>query len=549
MPGPYTPTTGTVGGAATYDIAVTQFTQQLHRDLAPTTCWGYGGTYPGATIEATTGMPVTVNWINDLRDEFDVPRTNHYLDVDLCPHGAANDAQIVTHLHGGHVPPSVDGYPEHTFTPGNSESYVYPNNQPPATLWYHDHALGITRLNVYMGLAGFYIVRDQFEDDLGLPSGEFEVPLALQDRTFNLDGSFMYPSVWQDRFFGDTILVNGKVWPFINVKQGKYRFRMLGGANSRVFRVALSNGATFQVIGNDGGLLPAPVTVSQLTIHGGERYDVVMDFEPYPAGTEIILTNDAPAPFPGDPGIGVIPNVMKFIVTDQPGHVDPIPAALRPVDPLLEGDAVMTRTFEMEKIADPSPCTANVWKINGLGWDDITEYPELGDTEIWSFVNKSGVAHPMHMHLVFFQLLDRQPFELIGGVVTPAVMPTPAGPQEAGWKDTVEVPPFEIVRVIARFEDYAGKYAYHCHILEHEDHEMMRQFVATLPCAADGNRDGQVGIQDFLSILSNWGACPEPCSTLGEIQEPDTCPSDHDRDCAVGIEDFLEVLSMWGPCP
>jgi spore coat protein A len=531
---------GQSGGAATYDISIRQFQQQLHRDLPPTTCWGYGGTYPAATIEAFSGTPITVNWINDLRDSGGALRTSHYLSVDLCPHGAADDAQVVTHLHGGHVPAEVDGYPEDTFTPGNSATYIYPNNQPPGTLWFHDHALGITRLNVYMGMAGFYLIRDQFELDLGLPSGEFEIPLAIQDRMFNLDGSFSYPAAWQDRLFGDTILVNGKVWPYLNVKQGKYRFRMLGGANSRTFRVALSNGASFQVIGTDGGLLPAPVTVSQLTIQPGERYDVIMDFQPYAAGTEIVLVNDAPAPYPGTPGIGVIPDVMKFIVTAEAGHTASIPASLRPVEPLLEADADKSRIFELEKVADAGGCTANVWKINGLGWHDITEYPELGDTEIWSFINKSGVSHPMHMHLVFFQLLDRQAFEVIDGVITPVGMPAPPAPYEAGWKDTIEVGPFEIVRVIARFEDYEGLYAYHCHILEHEDHEMMRQFRTRQPCPADINDDRTVDVTDLLDLLAAWGGCPAP---------PASCPEDTNEDGQVDVTDLLALLAAWGPCP
>lgn len=225
---PAQPVTGVVGGEATYQIDMTQFEQQLHTDLAPTTVWGYAGSYPGPTIEATKDLPVTVEWINDLRDSGGSPRVDHYLPVDLCLHGpdSLGDApRTVVHLHGGHVPQESDGYPEDTFLPGESATYIYPNNQLPATLWYHDHAMGITRLNVMMGLAGYYLLRDQFENDLNLPSGENEIPLVIQDRTFRADGSFVYPEQWQDQFFGDTLLVNGKVWPYLQVKQGKYRFR------------------------------------------------------------------------------------------------------------------------------------------------------------------------------------------------------------------------------------------------------------------------------------------------------------------------------------
>ncbi|MHC5027517.1 MAG: DNRLRE domain-containing protein, partial [Planctomycetota bacterium] len=301
------PVSGAPGGAAHYEIAMTQFEQQLHADLQPTTVWGYGGTYPGPTIEARVDELVTVEWINDLRNADGTLRTDHYLEVDLCPHGAADLPKTVVHLHGGHVEQHSDGYPEDTFLPGSSsEIYEYPNHQTPGTIWYHDHGLGITRLNVYMGLAGFYLIRDDVEDGLGLPSGEYEIPLAIQDRSFNLDGSWAYPAVWQDHFFGDTILVNGKVWPYLEVDRGMYRFRVLNGSNSRVYTLALSNGATFVQIGGDGGLLEAPVEHTELTITGGERADLVMDFSAYPPGTEIILTNSAPAPYPGSPGVGVI---------------------------------------------------------------------------------------------------------------------------------------------------------------------------------------------------------------------------------------------------
>jgi spore coat protein A len=484
------PTSGSPGGAATYTLAIREVQQQLHRDLPATTVWGFGdgatgATYPGPTIEAGRDQPVTVTWVNDLRDG-GVLRTTHYLPVDTCPHGA-DDARprTVIHLHGGHVPAASDGYPEATFLPGEQATYQYPNTQLPATLWYHDHALGITRLNVYMGLAGFYLLRDAVEAGLDLPAGEFEIPLVIQDRSFNADGSLQYPAAWQDHFFGDTILVNGKVWPYLEVKQGKYRLRLLDGSTSRAYTLALSSGASFAVIGTEGGLLPAPVTVSTLTLTPGERADVVVDFASYPAGTEILLTNSAPAPYPGTPGEGVVPDVMKFVVLPAAGHTAALPTTLRPLDGLAEADAVQARTFELRRFAEA--CTGQAWYINGLGWDDITEFPQLGSTEIWSFVNRSGITHPMHMHLVMFQVLDEQAFEIQNGEVVPIGSRVPPPPEAAGWKDTVPVPPDEIVRVIARFEDYKGRFPYHCHILEHEDHEMMRQFQTVL--CGDGEVD------------------------------------------------------------
>ncbi len=471
------PVTGQAGGAATYEIAVTERTQRLHRDLPPTRLWTYAGTYPGPTIETRSGQPVRVTWVNDLRDESGTPRTTNLLPADACLHGVHpgdNTARFVTHLHGGHVPADSDGHPEESLVHGESDVYDYPNQQQPATLWYHDHTLGMTRLNVYLGLAGFYLLRDEFEDALGLPNADYEIPLLVQDRSFNADGSLSYPDAWHHHVFSDTIVVNGKVWPYLEVARGKYRLRLLNGSNSRTLRLALSDGSIFHQIGGDGGLLPAPVAVSQVTLTPAERADVVIDFAGYAAGQVLRLVNDAPAPFPGPPGAGVVADVLEFRVQSQAGHVVPLPAALRPIERLEPSTAVRTRSFELEQFYDP--CAGSMWMINGLDWNQITEWPVLGTTEIWRFINYSGVVHPMHLHLVMFQVLDRQPFQVVDGKPQPIGEPVPAPAWEAGWKDTVAAYPFEITRVIARFTDYAGLFPYHCHVLEHEDHDMMRQF-------------------------------------------------------------------------
>ena len=534
IPALATPTSGTPGGVATYDIDMTEFRQQLHRDLPPTTVWGYNGTYPGPTILASTGNSVTVNWINDLRDPNGSFRTDHYLDVDLCPHGAENEPKTVVHVHGAHVPAAADGYPEDTFLPGGSATYVYPNNQQASTIWYHDHALGITRLNVYMGLAGFYIVTDAVEQALDLPTGAYDIGMAIQDRSFHSDGSWKYPSAWQEHFFGDKMLVNGKVWPYHNVEQGKYRLRLLNGCNSRTLTLAFDNAMTFDQIGVEGGLFEQPVTISQVTLGPAERADVIVDFAPYPPGTEIILTNSAPVPFPGTPGVGVIPNVMKFIVQGQAGDTDPVPSSLRTVEPLDPNDAAASREFHLQKFS--GGCTGSEWLINGLHWDDITEYPVVGTSEVWSFANRSGISHPMHMHLVFFQILDRQAFDEIGGEIVPVGPKIPPTPSEAGWKDTAMVHPNEITRVIARFDDYQGKYAYHCHILEHEDHEMMRQFQTYFPGDADGDCD--VDLTDLALLLTNFDA-------IG----PDI-PGDNDKDGDVDLTDLAILLANFDAvCP
>ncbi len=533
------PTRGSAGGTASYEIAITQFQQQLHRDLPPTTLWGYDGMYPGPTIEAATDKPVTVNWISDLRDESNRLLTVHYLPVDLCLHGPNMEGpspRTVVHLHGAHTHATSDGYPEDTLLPGESQVFVYPNHQLPATLWYHDHALGITRLNVYLGLAGFYMIRDAFEADLALPSGAYEIPLVIQDRTFNPDGTLQYPVDWEPHFFGDTVLVNGKVWPFLNVKRGKYRFRILNGSGSRTYTLALSNGAAIRQIGTDGGLLQAPVALNQLTLAPAERADVVIDFASYAAGTEIVLTNSAPAPFPGNPGLGVIPEIMKFIVTSDAGVTTPLPAILRPLVIIPEEESVASREFQLRTESDD--CTGFAWRINGLGWHDITEFPVLGTTEIWSFINRSGMMHPMHMHLVMFQVLDRQPFMVDGEDIVPIGVPQEPPANEIGWKDTVRANPLEITRVIARFEDYTGKFPYHCHIIEHEDHDMMRQFEVVAPCIADLNLtgDGQVNAIDLAILLGAWGLNPGH-------------PADLNDDGGVNAADLALLLGAWGPCP
>ena len=482
VPGPLQPVTGTVGGAAYYEIPMRQVQQRLHRDLPLTTVWAYGEAFPGPVIEAAVGQPVTVKWINDLRDTSGQLRTNHFLPVDTCLHGpdtAGAAPRTVVHLHGGKVAQKDDGYPEETFLPGQSRTNFYPNQQPPATVWFHDHALGITRLNVYMGLAGLYILRDPVENVLGLPSGANEIPLVIQDRKFRADGSLSYPALWEEHFFGDTVIVNGKVWPYLIVKQGKYRFRVVNGSTSRTYKLALSSGATFQQIATEGGLLAAPVPLNHLTVMPGERADVVIDFAPYANGTQILLTNSAPIAFPGTPGVGVTPNILKFMVTNLVGHTAPLPATLRPFEILSESNAVKHRDFVLKKGSDP--CTGSKWLINDLHWDDITEFPVLGTTEVWSFINRSGVSHPMHLHLVLMQVLDRQPFIFTNNMVVPTGPRVAPSANEAGWKDTVPCPPNEITRVITRFDGFAGRYPYHCHIIEHEDHEMMRQFEVIEP--------------------------------------------------------------------
>jgi len=504
------PTGVTPEGVTQYTVDIETASQELHSELPNTDVWTYNGAYPGATIEARSGEPIEVTYNNNLPTSG--RRGGHIFEVDECAHGPnywGNAARISTHLHGGHTPAEDDGQPEKTILPGQSQVLTYTNNQEPATLWYHDHALGITRLNVYAGMAGFYLLRDDFEDALGLPSGEYEIPIVIQDREFDPDGSFFYPPAITNAFFGDKILANGKVWPFLNVKQGKYRFRFLNGSQARSYALRLENLADsaqvipFTIIGTDTGLVSAPISIDTIgSIVPAERLDVIVDFTGFPAGTEIVLRND-------DPATPLVPNVMKFVVQGQTGFTGTIPATLRPVTPIPESEAVVTRRFNLVRINDPGTACGFEWLIQSLGasgnvigeqWDDVTDKPLLGTTEIWQFENDTNLMHPMHIHLVRFQVLDRQPF---GGGAD-----IPLDPWEINtWKDTVKVSPHTQVRVIARFEDYPGRFPYHCHILDHEDHEMMRQFRTTND-PANCNNDGTCDYGEDTE------SCPNDCDAV-----------------------------------
>jgi len=475
------PFRGRAGGEAFYEITMKEFRQKLHRDLPPTTLWGYNGQYPGPTIEAYRNRPVHVHWINDLRDyETGLPRTDHYFHIDTRIHGPDMEGQAprtVVHLHGGHVPPDYDGFPESTFVSGGSRLYRYPNSQLPATLWYHDHALGITRYNVMMGLAGLYVIRDGDEEALHLPNGPYEIPLLIQDRSFHPDGSLRYPAQWTPMFLGDKVLVNGKVWPKLRVNSGRYRFRVLNGSNHRIFTLALSDHHSFHVIGSDGGLLSSPVEVREISLGPAERADLVLDFEGYAPDSEVLLqdTLEAGQADPSDPAAS---RIMKFIVSGTPGWTAPLPLSLSPVERIPESQASRTRTFELR--FDP---ILQEFRFGDLGWGDATEFPVLGTTEIWQFANETSETHPIHMHLVQFQVLDRSSFQVVGGKVVPGSDRRPPNPEEAGWKDTAKVKPNELLRVIMRFgpDGFLGDYVFHCHMLEHEDNEMMRQFTVVPP--------------------------------------------------------------------
>ena len=517
-----------------YVVGAYPIMQQLHSQLPPTYLFGYGtsqqtASYPAATFEVLRNAPIDVTWTNNLvSDNFPIP---HPLAVDnSIPIAITNTGiPITTHVHGAEVEPQSDGHPDSWFTPGFAEigpgfvtqTYHYANTQPPATIWYHDHAFGYTRLNVYMGLAGFYIVRDPQNEPQNLPSGAYEIPIVIQDRMFNTDGSLSYPDVginptihpfWVPEFFGNTILVNGKVWPYLNIEPRKYRFRILNGSQARFYNLSLSNGSSFMQIGTDGGYLNSPVVLNQLLLAPGERADVIIDFSRLKPGTKFLMENNAKGPYPNgapaDPQ--TVGQIMQFRVVPLTGTDNSvIPATLNNITPLT--GAVNTRVLTLNETMGPAGPTGMY--LNGkMMMDMASEMPTVGTTEIWQIVNLTMDAHPIHSHLVQFQLVNRQKFQMIKYMkqymtlnpVIPVPMgqnttnppvaqylqgaPIPPDANERGWKDTYRCNPGEVTTFIIRYTPVGTSngtpfefdatahpgYVWHCHILEHEENQMMR---------------------------------------------------------------------------
>ncbi len=618
---PRTAAPAAVKGVDYYEIGVRQFRQHIlpqSMGLEPTTVWSYGSVdhpgsfnYPAFTIEAGWRRPVRVKWINQLVDAngdylphlLPVDQTLHWANPPGGPAGTdthgtdptryMGPVPLVTHLHGGHSSEESDGYPEawylptaRNIPPGFARSgsfyqqfraeaqrllgqawtpasavFQYNNDQRAATMWYHDHTLGMTRANVYAGPAGFYLLRGGPADAvsgrlpgpapaLGDPAGlrYYEIPIVIQDRSFNADGSLFYPDsraffegldpsqlqipfipdqacdgasdispIFNPEFFGNTMVVNGKTWPFLEVEQRRYRFRFLNGCNSRFLALKFEHPAAgVWQIGTEGGFLPAPVRINDLYVQGvgpvillgpAERADVIVDFANVPAGTAFRLLNLAPdEPFggfpPDDPDdIAADPattgQVMQFRVIPASGPdtstppnelvlpgIEPLPAVanIRQVSlNEVDSDTVLVSTDADGNIVldcaggEPfGPKEALLGTLAGgagvpRNWDDpITENPAVGATEVWELHNFTEDAHPIHIHEILFEVVNREQIE--NGTARAAE------PWEAGArKDTVIAYPGEITRVKATF-DRAGLFVWHCHIVEHEDHEMMRPY-------------------------------------------------------------------------
>ena len=446
-----------------------EFLTRVHRDLKPTRMWGYDLASPGPTFETRSGQGLLVEWVNRLP-------TVHLLPIDHNIHGAERskpDVRAVVHLHGAKVPPDSDGYPEKWFIPGKSALCYYPNRQDAAMLWYHDHALGITRLNNIAGLFGVFFIRDRLEDSLDLPRGQYEIPLVICDRDFDRFGGLNYPisphfrAPWIPEFAGNITLLNGKIFPYVENEPRKYRFRIVNVANTRIFRLSLSNGQIFHQIGSDQGLLKAPVQLASLLLAPAERADIIIDFAGHD-GESFSLKNDD---F----------EIMQFRVSrEKVSGASLLPRALRPIKRLSERKAVTRRFLTLNEYVDSNGRMTRML-LNATHWGaPVTENPIIGTTEVWSLINLTVDIHPIHVHLVRLQVLDRRPFDVAAYRQTRALTYTgPAtgpDPGEAGWKDTVRVPPGNVVRIIMRFEGFCGRYVWHCHILEHEDNEMMRPY-------------------------------------------------------------------------
>jgi spore coat protein A len=456
-----------------YRVRMREIETAVHRDLKPTRCWSYGTTVPGPTFEARTRQPFAVEWKNDLP-------ARHFLPIDhtLCGADAKlPDVRTTVHVHGARVPPESDGDPERWFARGGSRIVHYPNRQDAATLWYHDHAMGIERLNQYAGLFGAYLVRDAVEDALGLPAGPYEIPLFIFDRLFDQDGQLQYPTSgsadapWTAEVYGDAILVNGKLAPDLEVERRAYRFRICNSSNARFLYLTLSNGMPFFQIGSDQGLLPRPAPLQTLTLAPAERADLVIDFAAL-GGQSILLMNQT---F----------QLMRFRVQPGPALRSwQAPAVLRDVPRTPRASAVKTRTLGLDEYQDP--VHGMLMLLDGKRWHaPVSEKPVLDSVEIWELVNFTGDTHPIHLHLVRFQILDRQRFDIdafrFENKMQLVGAPIPPDPSELGWKDTVQAHPESITRIIVRFESYAGRYVWHCHVLEHAANEMMRPFEVVKP--------------------------------------------------------------------
>ncbi len=409
---------------------------------------GYqSGSILGASIVVNSGDNINVNFRNNLSEASNI------------------------HWHGIITPANMDGHPEDIVFSGGSFIYNFIVTQRAGLYWYHPHPHGHTAKQAYLGLAGAFIVRDAEEQSLNLPSGEYEIPLVIQDKRIFPDYALDYsPTIGEimTGYMGQYITVNGVNSPYKDVRNRNYRFRILNGSNGRIYNIALSNGSSFGVIGADGGLLTAPNTVTSLLLGPGERADLIVDFSSYSIGTELFLINKT---FSAGAAQGMQEyKIIKFKVTQNDPDNFILPGNLSIINRIPESSATRTRVFDIANVAHgghDGHGGGRMHTINNKTYEKtrVDETVQAGSTEIWVFDNSEGAEpHPMHIHAVQFQVLDRT-----GGRSN--LIAT-----ESGWKDTIMLLPGEKVRVIMTFGQNRGKFVFHCHNLEHEDDGMMLQF-------------------------------------------------------------------------
>ncbi len=382
--------------------------------------WTYNGSMPGPTIMAHSGDLATIQLVNGLPEE------------------------TITHWHGMLVDEFNDGHPRFAIVPGGTYTYQFPVQQRAALNWYHPHPHMLTGEQVNLGLAGAFVVRDDEEAALGLPTGPYEVPLVVRDATLNRSGNLQYKPT-SGGFDGKLPLVNGIRNPFLSVATPLYRFRILNGSNARIYRLTIGNAFPMMLLGNDGGLLETPIMVTQIDVAPAERLDVIVDFSGLTVGDRVML-RDLRAGW----------DLLEFRVATSVTTAGTVPASLSTITKLLMADVATTRDFSFDGMS----------KINGQSYDmnRIDFSVPFDQTELWRFHTNGNAPHPVHVHGASFQVQSRR-----GGRGM-------LFPWEAGWKDTVLLEDGESVEVLIRFSAYRGQYLLHCHKLEHEDMGMMANF-------------------------------------------------------------------------
>ncbi|KAK5708626.1 hypothetical protein LTR17_020516 [Elasticomyces elasticus] len=419
-----------------YTCTIEPFTKQVYPNLGPAHMTGYNGTSPGPTYSIPRGTETIIRYLNK------------------------GEVSAAVHLHGSYTHSVWDGWASDEMQVGQWKDYYYPNSETARSIWYHDHADGHTASDAYYGQAGVYLITDSAEDALGLPSGNYDVPLAISDHKYQSNGDLASPNNNPINFFGDILQVNGQPWPYMDVEPRKYRFRVFDMSLSRAYDLYFAdskgNWITFQVIASDSGLFGSPVTTNDLVISMGERYEVVIDFSKYAASPIQEYANTD--------------KVMQFnvgkTVSDNSNNGD-VPSTLNGNIQWPAQRTTVDHTFNFQMGGQ------STWTINGIDFNDVNNRvlarPQQGSVQLWELHHTGGPAiHPVHVHLVNLQVVSRT-----GG--TRGVLPYEA----AGLKDVVLLEPGETVRVLAFFGPENGVYMFHCHNLIHEDNTMMDAFNVT----------------------------------------------------------------------